>query len=55
MAVMFVVGAMNLLWMGALTLFVLGDKLAPAYWRLGHVAGCTLMLWGLVVAASLVS
>jgi predicted metal-binding membrane protein len=54
MAVMFVVGAMNLLWMGALTLFVLGEKLAPARWRLGYVAGCTLMLWGLVVAASLV-
>jgi predicted metal-binding membrane protein len=54
MAVMFVVGAMNLLWMGALTLFVLGEKLAPARWRLGHVAGGALMLWGLVVAASLV-
>jgi predicted metal-binding membrane protein len=54
MAVMFVVGAMNLLWMGALTLFVLGEKSAPARWRLGYVAGGALMLWGLVVAASLV-
>jgi predicted metal-binding membrane protein len=54
MAVMFVVGAMHLVWMGALTLFVLGEKVAPARWRLGHVAGCVLMLWGLVVAASLV-
>ena len=54
MTVMFVVGAMNLLWMGALTLFVLGEKLAPARWRLGQVAGGALMLWGLVVAASLV-
>jgi predicted metal-binding membrane protein len=54
MAVMFVVGAMNLVWMGALTLFVLGEKLAPARWRLGHAAGCALILWGLVVAASLV-
>jgi predicted metal-binding membrane protein len=54
MAVMFVVGAMNLLWMAALMLFVLGEKLAPARWRLGQVAGGALMLWGLVVAASLV-
>ncbi len=54
MTVMFVVGAMNLLWMAALTLFMLGEKVAPARWRLGHVAGGALMLWGLVVAASLV-
>jgi predicted metal-binding membrane protein len=54
MAVMFVVGAMNLLWMGALTLFVLGEKLAPARWQFRHVAGVVLVLWGLVVATSLV-
>jgi len=54
MAVMFVVGAMNILWMAALTLFMLGEKVAPARWRLGQVAGGALMLWGLVVAASLV-
>jgi predicted metal-binding membrane protein len=54
MTVMFVVGTMNLLWMAALTLFVLGEKLAPARWRLGQLAGGALMLWGLVVAALLV-
>ena len=54
MTVMFVVGTMNLLWMAALTLFVLGEKLAPARWRLGQIAGGVLMLWGLVVAASFV-
>jgi predicted metal-binding membrane protein len=54
MAVMLVVGSMNLLWLGALTLFVLGEKLVPARWRFGHLAGCALVLWGLVVAASLV-
>ena len=54
MAVMFVVGAMNLLWMGALTLFVLGEKLAPARWQFRHVAGAALVLWGLAVATSLV-
>lgn len=54
MAVMFVVGAMNLLWMGALTLFILGEKLAPARWQFRQVSGVVLVLWGLIVATSLV-
>ena len=54
MAMMFVVGAMNLVWMAALTLFMLGEKVAPARWQLNRVAGGALMLWGLVVAATLV-
>jgi predicted metal-binding membrane protein len=54
MAVMFVVGAMNLLWMGALVLFVLGEKMTPARWRYRHVAGVVLVLWGLAVATTFV-
>jgi predicted metal-binding membrane protein len=54
MAVMLVVGAMNLVWMAALTAFMLAEKVTPARWRLAHVAGGALMLWGLVVAASLI-
>ena len=54
MAVMLVVGAMNLVWMAALTAFMLAEKVVPARWRFGHVAGGVLMLWGLVVASSLV-
>jgi predicted metal-binding membrane protein len=53
MTVMLVVGAMNLVWMAALTFFMLAEKVAPARWRLRYVAGCALMLWGLVVATSL--
>jgi len=52
MAVMFVVGAMNLLWMAVLTLFVLGEKLAPARWRVRELAGAALVVWGGVVAIS---
>jgi predicted metal-binding membrane protein len=52
MAVMFVVGAMNLAWMAALTLFVLGEKLAPAHWQFHRVAGIALVLWGLAVAGT---
>ena len=53
MAVMFVVGAMNLLWMAVLTLFVLGEKLAPARWRIRQLAGVALLLWGLAIATPL--
>jgi predicted metal-binding membrane protein len=54
MAVTFVVGAMNLAWMAALTLFILGEKVAPARWRLREISGVVLMIWGLAVGASLV-
>jgi predicted metal-binding membrane protein len=52
MAVMFVVGAMNLVWMAVLTLFVLGEKLAPARWRLREIAGAVLVAWGLWLAGA---
>ncbi|MGH8600948.1 MAG: DUF2182 domain-containing protein [Burkholderiales bacterium] len=54
MALMFVVGTMNLLWMGALMIFMLGEKLAPPAWRLGHIAGAAFLLGGAVTAAMLV-
>ena len=53
MGLMFVFGAMNLLWMGALSLFMLGEKLAPASWRLDRGAGVVLILWGVFLAARL--
>jgi len=53
MGLMFVFGAMNLLWMGALSLFMLGEKIAPARWRLDHGAGVVLILWGILLAARL--
>jgi predicted metal-binding membrane protein len=54
MGLMFVFGAMNLLWMGMLSLFMLGEKLAPASWRLSRGAGVLSILWGLFLAAGLV-
>ncbi len=53
MGLMFVFGAMNLLWMGALSLFMLGEKIAPASWRLNRVAGVVLVLWGIFLATRL--
>jgi predicted metal-binding membrane protein len=54
MVVMFVVGAMNLIWMAALTVFMLGEKVAPARWRVRELSGVALVLWGLAVGISLV-
>ncbi|HLG83532.1 MAG TPA: DUF2182 domain-containing protein [Bradyrhizobium sp.] len=54
MGLMFVFGAMNLLWMGVLSLFMLGEKIAPASWHLNRGAGAVLILWGILLAARLV-
>ena len=53
MGLMFVFGAMNLLWMGALSLFMLGEKIAPASWHLNRGAGVVLILWGIFLATRL--
>jgi predicted metal-binding membrane protein len=53
MGLMFVFGSMNLLWMGALSLFMLGEKIAPANWHLNRGAGVLFILWGIFVAARL--
>lgn len=54
MGLMFVFGSVNLLWMGALSLFMLAEKIAPATWRLSHAAGVVAILWGLFLAAGVV-
>jgi predicted metal-binding membrane protein len=46
MAVMFVVGVMNLTWMAILAAFMLVEKIAPRYWHLSRVSGVILILWG---------
>jgi predicted metal-binding membrane protein len=53
MGLMFVFGAMNLLWMGALSLFMLGEKIAPASRHLNRGAGVVLILWGIFLATRL--
>jgi predicted metal-binding membrane protein len=51
MAVMFVVGAMNLAWMGLLTVVVLGEKVIPATWHVDRLVGIALVSSGLWLAA----
>lgn len=46
MALLFVGGVMNLLWVAALALFVLIEKVVPAGGRLGKAGGLLLIGWG---------
>jgi predicted metal-binding membrane protein len=56
MALLFVVGVMNLLWVAAIAAFVLVEKLTALGPRLGRSAGVLLIIWGgYVLARSLVA
>ncbi|MBX6763901.1 MAG: DUF2182 domain-containing protein [Rubrobacteraceae bacterium] len=46
MALLFVAGVMNLLWVAAISGFVLLEKVAPAGHRVSRVAGVVLVGWG---------
>ena len=55
MALLFVAGVMNLLWVAAIAAFVLAEKLVPNGRLLGRITGILLAAWGLwmvVVAAT---
>lgn len=49
MALLFVGGLMNLLWIAALALLVLIEKLLPAGARVSRWTGLALMVWGAIV------
>jgi predicted metal-binding membrane protein len=49
MGLLFVVGIMNLLWVGVLAVFVLLEKSVPFGQWLGKAAGMILIIWGLFV------
>jgi predicted metal-binding membrane protein len=51
MAVMFVVGAMNLLWMGAITVLVLSEKVVPPAWRIDRITGAALVVAAMWIGA----
>jgi predicted metal-binding membrane protein len=52
MAILFVVGVMNLAWVAAITLFVLVEKLAPQGERVARVSGALLLAWGVWLIVS---
>jgi predicted metal-binding membrane protein len=49
MAVLFVVGVMNLAWVGVLTLFILAEKIGPTGVRVSRVGGAILMALGVAL------
>jgi predicted metal-binding membrane protein len=53
MLLLFVGGVMSLLWIGAITAFVLMEKLAPYRAQGGRLSGLTLVLAGAWVLTSL--
>jgi predicted metal-binding membrane protein len=52
MALLFVGGVMNPLWIGVLTLFVLLEKLAPHGSWIARITGLALVGWGAATIAS---
>ena len=52
MTLLFVVGVMNVLWVAAIAIFVLIEKLAPHGERVARFAGVALIVWGSWVLAS---
>jgi predicted metal-binding membrane protein len=53
MALLFVVGVMNLLWVVIIALFVMGEKVLPRGELLGHVGGAALVTAGIAVMTKL--
>ncbi len=51
MALLLVFGVMNLLWIAALTLLVLAEKLLPPRWRVHKVSGGLLLVWAAATMA----
>lgn len=49
MALLFVVGVMNLMWVAIIAAFVMVEKLSPKVPHVGRVAGVLLILWGTYV------
>jgi predicted metal-binding membrane protein len=52
MALLFVAGVMNLLWVAALAIFVLAEKLLPGGHRLGLIGGILMIGWGIWLISS---
>jgi predicted metal-binding membrane protein len=45
MALLFVGGVMNVLWIAALSLIVFVEKILPGGERIGHALGVVLIVW----------
>lgn len=55
MVLLFVGGLMNVLWIAALALFVLAEKVVPAGGLLGQAGGVLLFLWGVATLLTIIA
>jgi len=51
-SLLFVAGVMNLLWVAAIAIFVLAEKLGPGGRTVGRATGLLLVAWGVWVVAA---
>ena len=54
MALLFVGGVMNLIWVAVITAYILIEKVAPARIWLSRIGGVAVLLWGLWLVAGAV-
>ena len=52
MGVLFVVGVMNLVWVGVLTVFVLIEKIGPTGVRLARTGGAIMVVLGVIMVST---
>jgi predicted metal-binding membrane protein len=52
MALLFVAGVMNMVWVATIAILVLLEKVAPTWWRLRHATGVILVAWGVWVISA---
>ena len=55
MALLFVLGVMNLLWIAALAGFVLLEKIVPGGERVSKATGLLLVLWGALMISGVIT
>ena len=55
MAIMFVGGTMNLVWMAILSVIMLFEKILPKGQFFGRVIGVVLVVWGLSLITTVIS
>ena len=51
MILLFVMGVMNIFWIGVISILVLLEKISPKDWPSSHISGILLILWGVLMAA----
>ena len=54
MVVLFVVGTMNLVWMGVLSIIIFGEKIVPHGVEMGKATGIALIVFGVAMTVGII-